>query len=717
MRFSKGLIGVALAVLIVLATPTQIAALSNWHIESVVQVLRSFGVGSAITAIEQALRGSLAPSPVKGASAAFMAAHASWNNAPEKDRPAKLQALVAATKERKERMIEALQNGYVIDVLNESLTDEVLNTLPEEVALYVEQPVDVVGLLDIFHADIPSQNKAINELRLIVGSEKKEIYTLRFAEGSIPLSIKELRVRGKKIGNTIYFQNSNTTQQVSSVTAVTSNGNPQQTTGTINTLVILMNWSDNQAQPFSVADATNAYFGAGNGSVQGYFKESSYGQATISGKVVGWVTIPDSSANCAGFNNFTWQTQAVQAAQNQFGVTPSAYSRTVFVWPRNGCFGWAGGWGGTLSGWAPNSYAYSNGYLDLWVAGHEIGHSMHLDHAGYYNCGSLPVAPYTSCSWSEYGDPHDIMGNSGLNNQLNAAHRHQANWLAASNIQTITSSGTYTIAPLEVQTSGVQVLRIAKPDSVNYPAPYRTNAYYPEYYYVEYRQPVGSDGNMSAGATGGAMIHAWVGNPSVMLQTRLFNALPGVSTALQDGQSFVDSVNGITITQVSHNAQGVTLQVTVPGSTNPPPTPTVTLTATPSSITAGQSATLSWSSTNASSCSGTNFAVSGTSGSVVVWPTSTTVYTVTCDGVSANAQVSVASATTLARGVRVETTSNLNVRNKANNNSGKLLCTQSTGAQGTIVGGPNNGNGYVWWNVNFDTGCDGWVIQTYISKL
>ena len=69
-----------------------------------------------------------------------------------------------------------------------------------------------------------------------------------------------------------------------------------------------------------------------------------------------------------------------------------------------------------------------------------------------------------------------------------------------------------------------------------------------------------------------------------------------------------------------------------------PNAPTVLLTATPSSITNGQSSTLTWSSTNANSCTGTNFSTGGaTSGTASVSPTVTTTYTVTCTGAGGTA--------------------------------------------------------------------------------
>lgn len=65
---------------------------------------------------------------------------------------------------------------------------------------------------------------------------------------------------------------------------------------------------------------------------------------------------------------------------------------------------------------------------------------------------------------------------------------------------------------------------------------------------------------------------------------------------------------------------------------NPVP-PTATIALQPASILAGGSTFLSWGSTNATSCTGTNFSTNGqTSGTVVVSAAQTTTYTVTCTG-------------------------------------------------------------------------------------
>lgn len=94
------------------------------------------------------------------------------------------------------------------------------------------------------------------------------------------------------------------------------------------------------------------------------------------------------------------------------------------------------------------------------------------------------------------------------------------------------------------------------------------------------------------------------------------------------------------------NTDGKSVTATVLLAMASAPVPTATLTASPSSITAGEKVTLTWSSTNAQSCTSSTFATGGASnGSVVVLPTANHSYTVTCSGssltVSAQANVTV----------------------------------------------------------------------------
>jgi hypothetical protein len=81
------------------------------------------------------------------------------------------------------------------------------------------------------------------------------------------------------------------------------------------------------------------------------------------------------------------------------------------------------------------------------------------------------------------------------------------------------------------------------------------------------------------------------------------------------------------------------------------PSPTASLSANPTTITSGGSSTLTWSSTNATSCTGTGFSTGNAiSGTTPVSPAATTTYSVNCSGATAQATVTVQQPTTLTVG-------------------------------------------------------------------
>ncbi len=67
-------------------------------------------------------------------------------------------------------------------------------------------------------------------------------------------------------------------------------------------------------------------------------------------------------------------------------------------------------------------------------------------------------------------------------------------------------------------------------------------------------------------------------------------------------------------------------------------------------------------------------------------------------------------------GARVATTTSVTVRSRAASR-GKVLGTQPSGAQGTIRGGPATSGGIRWFDINFDSGADGWVEAGYLARM
>jgi hypothetical protein len=154
------------------------------------------------------------------------------------------------------------------------------------------------------------------------------------------------------------------------------------------------------------------------------------------------------------------------------------------------------------------------------------------------------------------------------------------------------------------------------------------------------------------------------------------------------------------------------------------PAPTVSLTASPTSITSGQTSTLSWSSTNATSCTASG-AWSGdrvTSGTDLAGPSSTQTYTLTCTGAGGSASDSATvtvTQPTFSNGDRVQVTEDsVNVRNDPTT-SGTIVGTKNAGTLGVVIGGPAFANGFIWWQVDFDydTVVDGWMSEDFLVKF
>jgi hypothetical protein len=149
--------------------------------------------------------------------------------------------------------------------------------------------------------------------------------------------------------------------------------------------------------------------------------------------------------------------------------------------------------------------------------------------------------------------------------------------------------------------------------------------------------------------------------------------------------------------------------------------PTVAFSASPASIPNSKSSTLAWTSTNATSCSGTGngFSPSGVSGSQAVLPKTTTTYGITCTGAGGSANqsvtVTVTAAPTLAMGMTVAATITI-YPSPTPTPGAATIGSEAQGNQGTVIGGPAS-NGYTWWQVAFDDDLTGWIVQTNLAAV
>ncbi|MEA2249124.1 MAG: large repetitive protein, partial [Solirubrobacteraceae bacterium] len=318
--------------------------------------------------------------------------------------------------------------------------------------------------------------------------------------------------------------------------------------------VILFNFANDTSQPWTPAAITSTVF-TGAASAAAYYSEQSFSKTTLTGTVFGWYTIAATNAGC---DFATWANQASAAA----GTAINGYSHVMYVFPTAPSCGWAGL--GALSG--PETWI--NGYANLRVMTHELGHNFGVHHASSVNCHAgatrVALAADAGCDTpDEYGDPFSIMGGASTR-QFPAFHKGELGWLQPTSTYTVASSGTYTIAASELDTSATQLLKIPRTGGA---------------LYVDVRQPFGTYfDNFTAGSSpvNGVMIRR---GPATYDRTQpaILDATPDTATfadaSLQAGRSVTDPVSGVTITTNAITASGATVTVTVPGTGTAPSAP------------------------------------------------------------------------------------------------------------------------------------------------
>ncbi|MBI3145179.1 MAG: peptidase M11, partial [Pseudogulbenkiania sp.] len=438
-------------------------------------------------------------------------------------------------------------------------------------------------------------------------------YYLHSEQGRVELKFKKrgprqpsgtkVKVKGSLSGNVLALDSTGgTSYQV--LAAPTPN-----TFGTQNTAVLLVNFQDNQAQPYTATQVSTTVFGDSSN----FIKENSAQQTALSGNVFGWYTLPIAQT-C---DYMAIRDAALQAATAK-GVNLSAYSRHILIMPILSSCQWSGL--GTVGG-NPSTTWLSGGLTRRGVT-HEMGHNLGLWHSHSLECGATTLG--SSCTRSEYGDYFDTMG-GGEAVHFNAFQKERLGWLnygTSPAIATVESgSGTFTLAPYAAAGSGTKAVKVLK--SVDPTTGQKS------WYYVEFRQPVGFDAPLAnyPYVVNGVLVR--MGRDSDDNSSDLLDMTPNSTTLsvsewadapLAVGKSYTDS-NGVTITLVSANSSGASVSVSLNGQT-PTPTPTCTHANPGIALSPGQSAavapgtsvtyTLSVTNTDSSACSSSVFNLAAT---------------------------------------------------------------------------------------------------------
>jgi len=426
------------------------------------------------------------------------------------------------------------------------------------------------------------------------GGRSKLSYSLKQADGTrVPLQFTKeppthlltgnhVRANGQMSGGSLilYSRSTSVTKTTTSTTSGDATGSTTSsilvpyTFGPQSTLVILANFQDDVVQPYAVTDVQNAFFGTGD-TLSSFVLENSYGQTSITGDVVGWYTMPLSVTSCDIYQIAT----AAQNAATAAGVNLSAYTRYVYFFPYTAACAFAGA---SNVGGKP-SQSWINGTVDIHVIDHELGHAFGLWHSHLLDCGTAA----TICSSGtivEYGDPMDTMGSVETPSpDYNAYQKERLGWLnygASPSIQTVTTSGTYTINPYELEGQGPKALKIFKGNDPTTGAKM--------WYYLEARQALGSDTFLAntfyytENETNGVLFHTGTdgnGNSSDLLDMTP-ETTPESSwydSALAVGHTFADATAGVTITTTAAGSAGATVEITMNGSACTTANPSVTV--------------------------------------------------------------------------------------------------------------------------------------------
>ncbi|WP_243978134.1 Ig-like domain-containing protein [Vibrio natriegens] len=535
---------------------------------------------------------------------ALMNAMAAYQNATKSEKSNYLNKMISLAEERQQLLTELVKSSPA-SVASVAITTEEQQGMPKEVKKLLEQEQVLEGELEVFYEDYEDHSKSRLHHVLKTADGRVELHVSKNTDvnqlhSGLRVSAKGWSIDGNdnalfldedKNSIIISAQDSTSTSTTSSGTTTTS---IDGTFGEQKTLVLLLNFRDKVQEPWTVQEAEELVFGT----VNDFYRENSNDQTWLSGEVSGYLTLAvDEVCDINTIDNY-----AKQAATNN-GIDTDSYDRLVYIFPEISNCGWTGM--GTIG--ATQSRAWINGAFTVNTIGHELGHNFGLRHAQSLDCGVDIVG--SNCTNFVYGDNIDIMGNG--DGHFNGFNKESLGWLSSTEITSVTSDGSYLVEPYEMLHSGIaKVLKIPRGTD-------------PEtgkqlWYYIEYRQALGFDSFLEDkdGITGGVVMR--LATESDMKSSQMLDMTPGSvyddfsDAALSVGESYTDSVAGVTITTEWADSTGASVYVSFAEPTCTQSEPAISVTSNQSTAMVPgslKSYTVSVTNNDSDSCSSSNFLI------------------------------------------------------------------------------------------------------------
>lgn len=222
------------------------------------------------------------------------------------------------------------------------------------------------------------------------------------------------------------------------------------------TLVLLINFQNDTAQPVSTGQVKSRIF-TGATSTNQYYKQVSGGKLQLTGiqnadgDVFGYYTIPFTNQNCSANSMVNeWAPSADNIALSN-GVNANSYNSVIYLFTGEvpncdvAIFGDLSDIGDrrTQRVYFADPFNEFNARFFQYYIAHEIGHNIGLNHVSGYNF-CPPDQPFESCgNYVEYSDRADIMGNFGYH-LLNNYNRLRLGWLSGK-LSVYDAPGTYNV--------------------------------------------------------------------------------------------------------------------------------------------------------------------------------------------------------------------------------------------------------------------------------